>query len=279
MKFSETKHFYKLHGAGNDFIILDNRPGNCPEAVFDGTAHDRIARICARHTGVGADGFMLISDSQRADFALAYYNADGRPGEMCGNGARCAVWLACQLGIAPENCTFDVWGQLYRATVTDKYRVRLQMRPPIILKSDAELSALKSDGFSAMFWLDTGVPHLVIEFADQLDGLDVMRWGKYFREHALFQPSGTNVNFVQPSGDQQLTVRIYERGVENETLACGTGAVACAVFAAKKFGWASPVTVKSPGGWLFVDFDEALQEITLTGPVCEVFTGNLKLEI
>ncbi len=278
MKFSETKHFYKLHGAGNDFIILDNRSGDRGEAIFEGADHERIAHICARHTGVGADGFMLISESLRADFSLAYYNADGHPGEMCGNGARCAAWLAFQLGISPENCTFEVWGKIYRANVLDKHRVRLQMRPPTFLKSDAELSSLKSDAFSAMLWLDTGVPHLVIESLAPLDGLDVRQWGKFFREHALFQPTGTNVNFIRRSGDRQLTVRVYERGVENETLACGTGAVACGVFAVKQFGWHSPVTVQSPGGRLNVEFDEALREIFLTGPVCEVFTGCLILD-
>ncbi len=275
MKFSETRHFYKLHGAGNDFVLLDNRPGQRPEAVFDGTDHARIARICARHTGVGADGLMLLSESPSADFCLAYYNADGRPGEMCGNGARCAVWLAHHLDIAPSRCTFEVWGERYEAEVLAAQQVRLRMRPPRFLGDDAGLPDLPPENFSDAMWMNTGVPHLVLVARVPLADLDVRHWGRHFRYHPHFAPAGTNVNFIRPGDPGVLQVRVYERGVENETLACGTGAVACGIFAAQKWGWPSPVTVQSPGGRLIIEFSGGFRTIYLNGPVTPVFEGTL----
>ena len=266
--------FHKLHGAGNDFVIIDNRSDG-KHARFDGKNAALIRRICDRHFGVGADGLMLISEDTDSDFQLEYYNADGFPGEMCGNGARCAVWLAHLLGVTGRQCKFIVWGENYEAEVLENQQVRLKMNPPSFSAERQNLQSLCDNRFPEMGWLNTGVPHLVVKSAENLAALDVRKFGAYFRYHPKFEPEGVNVNFVVPESEHQLNVRVYERGVENETLACGTGAVACAIYAAQQWQWQSPVRVNAVGGVLQIAFDPDFQQIYLTGPVATVFEGEL----
>lgn len=272
--------FYKMHGAGNDFILIDDRTEKFPQQQAE-----LIRRLCAAHTGVGADGLMLLRCGQRAptslpgqaDFCLLYFNSDGRPAEMCGNGARCAVFLAHQLGLAPQRCRFEILGVIYHAEVQQGKQVRLRMQPPRILAQDEDLHELHTAEFEHMMLLDTGVPHLVVALRGALEELDVVNQGRRLRCHQRFQPQGVNVNFVSRQPQNRVNVRVYERGVENETLACGTGAVACGIFASRVFRYESPVTVHSPGGDLNIEFGPAADEVYLRGPVTTVFTGRLNL--
>lgn len=267
---ADRNHFYKMHGAGNDFILIDNRSGN-----FDPKNHKRIKRLCTRHTGVGADGLMLIGESKQNDFKVDYFNADGFPAEMCGNGARCAVFLAHRLQLGPQQCSFEISGKTYQAEVLEKEHVRLRMPNSKVLLEEERILFLMKPEFKRMLWVDTGVPHLVItvkDFPDKLD--DIVEWGRHLRNHWIFRPNGTNVNFIFPFEKNHLQVRVYERGVENETLACGTGAVACGIVAAQQFNWESPVFVHSPGGQLQVEFDNDFKEVYLNGRVTLVFEGE-----
>jgi len=260
--------FYKFHGAGNDFILIDNRQG-----FLSPDDEELIARLCDRHKGVGADGLMLIEETADADFQVHYLNSDGRPAAMCGNGARCAVFLAHQLGLAKQQCRFLVNENLYVAEVLANRTVRLQMQVPAFLAEPDDLKELETKHFHSFLWLDTGVPHLVVTSAIPLEQVDVVEKGRYFRLHPRFRPEGVNVNFVQPGQPGELAVRVYERGVESETLACGTGAVACGIYASRVWGWSSPVSVKSPGGVLTVEFDDSFEQVFLTGAVSRVFEG------
>lgn len=269
MNPSKPLHFYKMHGAGNDFILIDNRAG-----AFSLSEHQLFRRFCQRHNGVGADGLMLISGCETAHFRLDYYNADGLPADMCGNGARCAVLLAHQLNIAPAECTFEISGRVYHARVLSGNRVRLRMQEARVLMENDGLAFLAKPEFLSMAWVDTGVPHLVITLKDTPDNLNIIEYGRHLRHHWLFRPHGTNVNFIYPLEKKHLQVRIYERGVENETMACGTGAVACAIVASRQFGWSSPVTVHFRGGDLQVEFEADLQEVYLNGEVFRVFEGE-----
>lgn len=269
MNPSRAHHFYKMHGAGNDFILIDNRAG-----AFMFSEHQLFRRFCQHHSGVGADGLMLISPGEAAHFRLDYYNADGFPADMCGNGARCAVFLAHQLKIAPAQCSFEINGRVYRARVLPGNRVRLQMQEAKVLMENDWLAFLAKPEFLSLVWVDTGVPHLVITLKDTPDNLNIIEYGRHLRHHWLFRPHGTNVNFIHPLEKKHLQVRVYERGVENETMACGTGAVACGIVAARQFGWSSPVTAHFRGGDLQVEFDKEFRKVHLNGEVFRVFDGE-----
>ncbi len=260
--------FYKMHGAGNDFVLIDNRGNH-----FKLPDPERIRRICQAHTGVGADGLMLLSDSSDNDFKLQYFNADGSKGEMCGNGARCAVRFAHSLKMADSSCSFDIDNVQYQAEVVSDTFVKLAMQPPQMLMDAAQLRVAGVDHPGPMLWLDTGVPHLVLLVEDVAE-IDVVGRGRRLRHHAAFKPSGTNVNFLA-AADGKMKIRVYERGVENETLACGTGAVACAVFAARQFGKAAAFQFEVPGGELSVEFSGSPEKIYLCGPVTTVYKGEL----
>ncbi len=265
--------FYKMHGAGNDFVLLDNR-----DHQISPVDHELIHSLCVRHTGIGADGLMLLDESSQADFRLFYFNADGYPAEMCGNGARCAVWFANRLNIAPQQCRFEIQQQLYEAEILSDLQVKLKMQPPQILLKQEGLTELLTGKFPDMLWLDTGVPHLVVRLTEPPEKIDVAGEGGSLRHHPLVQPDGTNVNFVYPEENDYLQVRVYERGVEKETLACGTGAVACGIYAAVQLGAFSPVKVEYPGGILNVEFKADFSEVFLNGPVIPVYEGTLSRE-
>lgn len=264
-------HFYKMHGAGNDFILVDNTSG-----IFHGAESGVFSKICITHTGVGADGVMLLEKSNGADFRLKYFNSDGLPAEMCGNGARCAVFLANYLKMAPQKCSFEINDVVYHAELISEKQVRLQMYPPEILIPPPETDSLLSDNFKKAIWLRVGVPHFVVESKSSLKELNIIHWGQYYRYHDKFKSSGTNVNFVFPMQTNILKARVYERGVENETLACGSGAVACAVYANQVYKWDSPISIHFPGGILKVEFEPNYEKIFLIGPVEQVFEGDFE---
>ena len=262
--------FAKYEGAGNDFILIDNRDG-----VFTPEA-EAIARLCDRHFGIGADGVMTLARSAEIDCSMRYYNADGSEGEMCGNGARCFALFAEHRGIGGETKFFDAADGLHTARIR-----RLKgTSGEIELGMIAVREIRTGDGW---WFLNTGVPHYV-EFVDDLAATDVIGRGRIIRRDTARFPQGTNVNFVQVTGDGTIRVRTYERGVENETLACGTGATAAAIVA--NFAL-QPRTVRYavsvPGGELAVRFShepgtQTYTDIRLTGPARRVFGGEFDSE-
>jgi diaminopimelate epimerase len=258
--------FAKLSATGNDFILFDNRDG-----LLSGDESRFFQHLCQRRTGVGADGVLLIEPSSQADFRMRYFNADGFESEMCGNGARAAARYAALHGIAPPQMRFVVSDEEYVASV-EGHRVRLRMRPPRDFRTNLDI--VVENGLEVGGYIDTGVPHFVM-FCNDLGSVDVVQVGLNYRRHSAFQPRGTNVDFVQVSGSQALRVRTYERGVEAETLACGTGVVA-AVLVAEQLGRVQlPVTVDALGGRLEVSRDEDTGHPVLAGEVVYVYDGVL----
>lgn len=266
-----TLEFFKFHGAGNDFILADNRNG-----TFS-MDQQGIAALCDRHTGIGADGLMLLEEDRGADFRMLYFNSDGLPGTMCGNGGRCLVAFAHLLGIIKESTRFIASDGIHQARI-------LQAGPPqwdvALEMSDANPPEETAEGYQ----VDTGSPHLVI-FVPDVEGIDVAGRGRQIRFSSAYAPQGTNVNFVQKLDDHTLRIRTYERGVENETLACGTGAVAAALAATEKgiISASGHCLLKASGGDLQVSFsrdpqpDKPIGNIILRGPARMVFSGKMKL--
>lgn len=232
--------FWKMSGSGNDFIVVDNRRGLV--ATDAGAALAR--RLCQRNFSIGADGLILIERSREADFAWRFFNADGSEPAMCGNGGRCAARFAYLKGIAPVRMRFMTGAGLIRAAVKGD-RVKLQLPLPYGYR---ERVAVEVDGrrFDPGF-LVVGVPHAVVPAA-ALEEIPVARWGRALRNDPAFGPAGANVNFFHVDGPRRLRVRTYERGVEDETMACGTGSVATALVAAAAGLVRSPVTVTTSGG-------------------------------
>jgi len=264
-------HFQKMNGAGNDFVLLDNRHGSL--ALTD----TQIARLCDRHRGVGADGLLLVEKPEgQADFRMRYYNADGREAEMCGNGARCFARFVNRLApSAHGKVTFETPAGLISATLHGD-QVSLGMSQP---GPFAEGVALDAAGQNlTVYSINTGVPHALV-LVDNLDGTDVSSLGAALRHHHQFQPRGTNVNFVRQLGPQDLAIRTYERGVEAETLACGTGVVAAALGIAALTGAESPIRVLVKGGdTLSVDFlrtKDGFSHVVLSGPADFAFEGDI----
>jgi len=276
--------FTKCQGAGNDFILIDNRDGKVDRKVEElGIDLPTFVRkLCAFHTGVGADGLILIEDPDdpKNDFKWRFFNADGSVAEMCGNGSRCAVRFAYEKGIVKkEKVRFETLAGVIEAEIKEGGRVvKVQLTPPFGLRTDLKVP-LEEGGLEAHF-INTGVPHAVIVRED-LETLKVKDLGAKIRYHELFAPSGTNVNFVKPIGEDAIAVRTYERGVEDETLACGTGSTAAAIIAyLKGLVEKKPIKVHTKGGEvLIIDFDEELKKVTLEGKVYKVFDGFLSFEI
>jgi diaminopimelate epimerase len=260
-----------MHGGGNDFVLIDHRDRFIPEAEQSRFAR----RVCHRQLGVGADGLILIENSAAADFKWRFYNADGSEPEMCGNGGRCAARFAVLHGIAPEKLSFETLAGIIQAEVKDR-RVKLTLTGvgDFNLHTSIPLEAETLVGHFAR----VGVPHVVVPVED-LEQAPVTHWGRMIRFHSIFQPAGTNVNFIRFKGPGDLEIRTYERGVEDETLACGTGAVAAALIAALLGRASSPVTVHTRGGEaLTVYFQpqgEAFSEIYLEGDAAVVYQGEL----
>lgn len=263
--------FWKMHGAANDFILVDDRAQLFP-------AHDGawISAITARRTGVGAEGVLLIQPSASADFRMRFFNPDGGEVDMCGNGARCIARLAHELGAAPANMCIETPAGIVRAEARGDL-VQLVMTEPHSWRMN---QSIELDGaLYAYHFVNTGVPHVVIAVED-LAAVDVARLGAAIRYHAAFAPKGTNANFIQRRADGCLLVRTYERGVEAETLACGTGMVACGLVAGRLGLVTAPVTViPASGDELEVNYTpsvDGVTNVTLLGPAAHVFTGVLE---
>ena len=257
--------FTKYEGAGNDFILIDNRDGVfTPDAAV-------IARLCDRHFGIGADGLMTLARNAEIDCSMRYYNADGSEGEMCGNGARCFALVAHHLGIGGETKYIDAADGLHTARICRSKGSAGEI--------ELGMTAVREIRTGEGWWfLNTGVPHYV-EFVDDLESVDVIGRGRIIRRDTARFPQGTNVNFVQVTGNGTIRVRTYERGVENETLACGTGATAAAIvtnFVLQRR--TAHFAVSVPGGELAVRFShepetQTYTDICLTGPARRVFGG------
>jgi diaminopimelate epimerase len=227
--------FYKMSGSGNDFILIDNRNGEL--TVSD--LIDFVQTLCARKGSVGADGLIIIEKSTCADFRWRFFNADGSEVEMCGNGGRCAARFAFLKGIAPAQMSFETVAGIIDATVSEE-TVKLRLTEPTRLELHHDLKT--DSGSLSVSSINTGVPH-VVHFVDDLEGFDVFGVGRMIRYHEHYQPAGTNANFVRVLDGHTIAVRTYERGVEDETLACGTGSVAAALVSARKGLTSSPVEV------------------------------------
>ncbi len=264
--------FYKMHGAANDFIVVDDR-----ELTFPSNDMDWMAGLMQRHTGIGSEGVLLIQPTteEGAHFRMRFFNPDGGEVDMCGNGARCIARLAHEFGVAPATMTMQTAAGLVDAEVQDD-QVRLTLPPPHDWQLDQSLTIL--DRPLTYHFVNSGVPHVVIPVAD-VEGEDLARLGAAVRYHPAFAPAGTNVNIIQITGDQQLSLRTYERGVEAETLACGTGMIACALIAGRIGRCTPPVTVKTAGGFeLTVGFRltaAGATDVTLSGPAAHVFQGHV----
>ena len=265
--------FTKMNGAGNDFIFIDNRARKISLTT------EQVVRLCHRPRGVGADGVMLLIPcaSGKADWAWDFYNSDGSRAEMCGNGARCfARYIQRQNG-ANQDITFETIAGVIAAHF-DGPLVTVSLTSPKDLRLGEKV--LLSTGKETIHSLNTGVPHAVL-FVPDADQAMVQSLGQEIRRHAHFAPKGTNVNFVQVLGPNHIRVRTYERGVEGETLACGTGVTASALIASRVHGYQSPVKVQVQGGdTLEVSFKEAqgsFADVRLNGPADFCFDGKIEL--
>jgi diaminopimelate epimerase len=267
--------FWKMTGSGNDFILVDNRSG----FLDPDRSRDLVRKSCRHKLSVGADGFIFIENDPTVDFKWRFFNADGSEAEMCGNGARCAARFAFLRGIVQEpRISFRTRAGVIDAEILDE-RVRIRTTAPQDLQLDLTLN---TDGESFhLHFVNTGVPHVVLLLNDleRLEEMDVKRWGRALRFHPHFQPAGTNVNFACIQDPGRLTLRTYERGVEDETLACGTGSIASALTAAAKDLVRSPVDVSTRGGDIltisFVQRGEDFQEVYLEGDAKVVYEGQL----
>lgn len=260
--------FWKYEGAGNDFVMVDGRGG------FD-LAGDTVRRLCDRHCGIGADGLIVLLDHPGYDFRMRYFNADGGEAEMCGNGGRCIVLFADDLGIGGVRKSFLGRDGAHEADVVSRTGDSAEIRLGMI-----DVEGWGRDGNA--FFLNTGVPHYV-EFVDDVDALDVRALGRAKRNEKQFEAQGgMNVNFAEVLPDGEIKIRTYERGVEDETLACGTGATAAAI-AAHLFSGTDRrrFTLHTCGGELVVDFEAAdnhrFTSVHLTGPARMVFGGEIKI--
>jgi diaminopimelate epimerase len=263
--------FMKMSGSGNDFILIDHR-----RPLLDRNRMKKFAqKVCRRRISVGADGLIFIERSKKADFKWQFFNADGSEAEMCGNGGRCAARFAYLKGIADSSLTFETLAGILSAQVHGK-RVKLEMTKPFALKLDEKIS-IKGKGLT-ISRINTGVPHAVL-FLENLEGVDVRGMGEAIRNHPHYAPRGTNANFVVVKNRSRLWVRTYERGVEDETLACGTGAVAAALVAALKGLVKSPVSIRTRGGEvLIVHFEiegENVKKVFFEGDVHIIYEAEM----
>ena len=267
---SESIPFTKASGAGNDFVLVNNMSGNLR------TDFPALARAsCDRHFGVGGDGLLVIQKSALADFMMLYFNADGSSGGMCGNGGRCIARFALMEGIAGKTQRFEALGHVYDAEVGET-SVRLRMKDPSGFSSGLAFTIGRKTLRGA--FLDTGAPHVVV-FEEDLEGIDVAGLGRAIRNEPRFMPGGANVNFARVRDGSTVEIRTYERGVESETLACGTGSIASALVSADIQRLTSPVTVSVRSGeQLHVHFVRSTQgwsDVFLEGSAHILFQGTM----
>ncbi len=265
--------FYKMSGAGNDFIGIPNL-----DLRFNDQQKEKLTRLmCPRGTSVGSDGTLFIEPSDDTDFSMRYYNADGSEAETCGNGARCIARLAAMLNIAGEKMTFETRAGIYSGVIIDDEDVRVSMSNPTGEKTGITVDVPEFQG--EVDFMNTGVPHVVASVSS-LESYPVQKAGRALRFAEEFQPEGTNANFISlvQSLPAVLRVRTYERGVENETLACGTGCIASALVASRRFQLNSPVKCKTQGGFdLIIHFRKengAYKDVQLQGPAIQIFRGE-----
>lgn len=257
--------FYKYQGAGNDFILIDNR-----EKISHEITVQHVKKMCDRHFGIGADGLMLLNNKEGFDFEMIYFNSDGKEGSMCGNGGRCIVQFASNLGIKRNEYNFLASDGTHLAEIDLNKEVGLKMNDV----TDVDFSL-------DHYVLDTGSPHYV-KFVSKADDVNVVSDGRKIRNSKEFAENGINVNFVQTLDDDHIFVRTYERGVEDETLSCGTGVTASALMAAHNDNGFNHVDVKTKGGNLSVEFDKIsdseFRNIWLSGPATFVFSGEYEIK-
>lgn len=266
--------FTKMHGAGNDFVLIDDRAGKVPWQD-----HFLMAALAGRRSGIGCEGIILVQKSDRADFRMRFLNPDGTEVEMCGNGSRCAAAFAHSIGASGTALTMETMCGLVDAQLKEngvcvwmpepserKYGMTVDLGGGQVIQGD---------------YIKTGVPHFVVQVPD-ISGVDIQGLGRALRLHRAFAPEGTNVDFVTMRPPNRMSMRTYERGVEAETGACGTGAVACAIVGVERFGFSLPVQIKTPSGYdLIIDGDwrnKRCTGLTLTGPVKFIFQGEIDLD-
>ncbi|MHC1704080.1 MAG: diaminopimelate epimerase [Tenuifilaceae bacterium] len=257
-------NFSKYQGAGNDFVIIDNRPGTFPKET------ELIKKLCDRHFGIGADGLMLLETSKEADFYMRYYNSDGIESTMCGNGGRCITHFAKQIGIIKSSTTNFIG-------IDGKHTAHFEDLNLINLKMQDVYGVEIGDRY---YFLNTGSPHYVC-FVKNLQEIDVNNEGRRIRNSFNLKNGGTNVNFVEVINNQ-IYIRTYERGVESETLACGTGSVASAITFCLHYNKVYPeYTINTLGGKLTITFnkksDKEFNDIWLKGPATHVFDGSIEI--
>ncbi|HEY0677937.1 MAG TPA: diaminopimelate epimerase [Chitinophagaceae bacterium] len=256
--------FYKYQGTGNDFVILDNREG-----LYNNLTIEQVRFLCNRKFGIGADGLMLLNLKDDYDFEMKYFNSDGREASMCGNGGRCLVKFAYHLGIRKPLYRFIAVDGEHEAEIDDDGTVSLKMK---------DVRGIRE--FHGDFILDTGSPHYV-KMVNDLENMNVYQKGSEIRNSNHFAKDGINVNFVEQKDDDEIMVRTFERGVEDETLSCGTGVTASALVSYHNEIGFNNVIVNTPGGKLTVEFDrmgdEQYENIWLCGPADKVFEGTLTL--
>ncbi len=262
--------FLKVSGAGNDFLLIDNLQSTW---AIDWPPFARA--VCSRPFGVGADGILVVESTDAASFSMRYFNADGSHGGMCGNGGRCVARYAVERGISEAAVRFEACGRLYQGDVNGEL-VTLHL-PDVPSQPRAEPFQIQGNESDQGWLIDTGSPHVVFRM-DDIHDIDVVRMGRIVRNHALAGPSGTNVNFYQVDGDK-LLLRTYERGVEAETLACGTGAVATALVSSVLDGSTSPVRLRVRSGEdLHVEYIQTpngFSALTLKGSAHFLFAGTV----
>ncbi len=269
--------FIKMSAAGNDFVMVDNRRKIMPRELTD-----VVRKWCHRKYGVGGDGLIMLEDSEKADFRMRYYNADGSHASMCGNGGRSVARFACLLGVVQKKMNFETdAGMVHAEIVGDD--VRLGLYEPRDARLDFPITVEKRE--LSVSFINTGVPHVVV-FVNDVEKADVEAMGRAIRYHRAFAPAGANVNFVQKKDGRALLVRTYERGVEGETLACGTGVTASAIIAGMRGMVKSPVKCVTRGGDTLTvsyslnesgDLVSPVSKVFLEGPAEVTFTGEIEL--
>ncbi len=253
--------FYKYHGTGNDFILIDNRVTDYQ------LSKEQVAAMCHRRFGIGADGLMLLENAEGYDFRMVYYNSDGGESTMCGNGGRCIVAFAHQMGIITDTTSFIAIDGAHTAAILPDGNVSLQMQ---------DVSSMDiREGYTL---LDTGSPHYVA-WVNDVSPIDVATEGRKLRNGEEFRQEGINVNFTQFKNEKELSVRTYERGVEDETMSCGTGVTAAAIAASCHTLGTFTTQIDTPGGVLTVSFEKdtptTARNVVLTGPAVFVFQGEM----
>jgi len=269
----QTVPFFKMQGSGNDFILFDNRSLKLPTSSMQHWAQ----KLCTRAFGIGADGLIFIEHppiGSSLDYIWHFYNADGSRAEMCGNGSRCVARLAFELGIAGESQTFGTDAGPIKATILpDTNEVKVQLTKPLEKQLHVAITKDNGEGMDVHF-VNTGVPHTVI-FTHDVKKVDVALLGNSIRYNARFAPAGTNVNFVQIQDKDHILLRTYERGVENETYACGTGASA-SVYLAHALGKCSEHVAVSTSGGEQLQVHLEKEDVFLQGPALLIYTGQLR---